>query len=173
MKVLLPFSLIAALFLGACASQEVIKVVSVAGGGTERIVMGMGGPKPADDDKITVELSNVLPIQQTRQFSHTFIIRPKIKTPITRVQVWEITEDPAYLVMDEKEPKMTQDGYWTGFSASITAKDPSLAWVNHQSVTMLVYRIKVTFADGSSSTVPSACIVTFPVKAMIKQQLGL
>lgn len=175
MKFLAPFCIAAAaLLLGACATQEVIKVVTVAGGRTERIVLTSNGPAHAEDDRITVELTSIMPVKATEKLAHVYIIKPHTKHTIVRVQISDITQDPETVLVDTTTPKITQDNFCIGNSEPLTSFPiENLAWVHHESVTTLIYRVKVTYDDGKTSNLVSAFMVPFPVKQLIKKELGL
>jgi hypothetical protein len=172
MKALL-FALAACLLLGACASTEVIKVVPVAGGRSERFVFSQNGPAPAEDENALVTLAAVLPNKDTQQVAHSFMVKPLSKKKWTRIVITEITQDPETLILDVKDPKIASVGQWVGSGQPLVASDRNLAWVNHESVTTLVYRIRITYEDGTSSNLPVASIVHPGAKAYIKKQLGL
>lgn len=174
MKIALLPCLAGMLLLAACEAPEAIKVVDVAGGRTERIKISANGPQAPEDANAIVELSAVLPSAQTKKACHAMIVKPKIKSPIARIVVKEITSDPVQVIFDVTNPEMTKDGYWRATSEPITSDDPKVsAWVNHQSATMLVYETNITFENGAKSRLVSAFVVPYPVKAYIKQDLGL
>lgn len=174
MKIALLPCLAGMLLLSACEAPEAIKVVDVAGGKVERIKISAMGPQAPEDDNAIVELSAVLPEAKTKKACHAMIVKPKIKSPITRIIVREITSDPVQVIFDVKNPEMTKDGYWRSSSAPLTSDDPKVsAWVNHQSATMLVYETSITFENGAKSRLVSAFVVPYQVKAFIKKDLGL
>ena len=169
----LPIALAACLLLGACATPEVIKVVPVAGGRLERFVFSPNGPAPAEDDNALVVLATVLPNKQTLKIAHSFMIRPLSKKKWTRVVITEITQDPEVLLVDVKDPIINKDGNWVGMGQPLEAGNPTIAWVNHESITTLVYRVKITFEDGTTSTLPVASVIHPGAKMYIKKELGL
>lgn len=174
MKALACISLISLLVLSSgCTTSEAIKVVPIAGGRTAHVVLTAKGPQWAEDERMVVELSAVLPIKQTGKFSHTFIIKRKKALEIKRVRITEVTTDPETLVMDTQDIKYTKDGYWSEYSEPLKANDPKLAWVNHQSNTMLMYRVRVTWEDGKTSEVISPFMVSPGIKYGLKKDLGL
>jgi len=163
-----------ALLLASCEAPSAIKVVDVAGGKREHITIIPGGTKPAEDDNAIVEFAAVVPIQQTKRAGHAFIVKPKIKSPIVHIVVSEITQDPARVLIDQKNPTLTTDGYWRATTDPLTAADAaSIEWVNHQSNTMLVYETQITFENGKKSRLVSGYMVPPFVKVFIKKDLGL
>lgn len=174
MRRVAPLALLPAiLLLGACAGTQVIKVIPVAGGKSEKIVLTDRGIKHAEDDDMVVILCAVLQNKESNKYAHSFVIGPKSKKKWTRVQVWEITQDPERQIIDNKAPEFNKGGFFSDSGGALTAEDPANAWVVHESVTTLVYRLRIDYADGSFSEQVEGAIVPHYYKATIRKDLGM
>lgn len=169
---LLALALGAIAFTSGCNTGEVKAVVPISGGGKITVPLTKEGPAPGEAEGYRIEVAALQPGKQANEAFYGFGLVAAHEPALQRIQIEDISDEKAVTLIDEKDPKFV-NRRWVASTEPITAEDPRLKWVMQITLSMRVYHVTLTLADGRTAAFNH--VTTYPpfIKAAIRAKLGL
>ncbi|MFA5266236.1 MAG: hypothetical protein WC378_20625 [Opitutaceae bacterium] len=174
MKRFLP-ALIALLLLGllGCASAgNYMMVVPILDGQSVKIALARGGPKIVEDDDVKIYY-NGFTVPEPMKVGYPFGFQMKSHAIPVKVRIEDVNGVTPELIIEDKAPKLNPQGRWLGNSIIAADIAGNMAWLNHDTNSMLVYRITIDFADGHSAILYQPSSIPAFFKPLLKIKLGI
>lgn len=165
--------IVATLVLAGCASSEVGMVCPIAGGGMLTVYLTPQGPRPAENDDFKVETANFIPNIEQKQLVYTFSLLAKKGKAPQRIQIEDVSDAQAEILLVDAEPKLDAKRVWRGNASPKTAGDRALAWLFYEGNSTRIYRFTIVTADGRPLVMHQAAIHPVFVKEAVRKILGM
>ena len=127
----------------------------IAGGKTISATVADGGPLPAEDARLKIEVAGILvrfrEDRKEPQLVWNFSFRAKVGQPVSAVNVDDVTEDPVSSLVSDSRPTL-QDSVWRGFAQPIGITKEMIPWLYDSKPLVKVFRFTVRYEDDSEST---------------------
>ncbi|HEY1268775.1 MAG TPA: hypothetical protein VGH16_16080 [Candidatus Binatia bacterium] len=129
--------------------------IGIAGGQKITANISRGGPVPAEDLRIKIEIAGII-VGPSRTNSRepelvwNFSFRNKTNHNVLAVIVDDVTFDPIKTLVGDLEP-VARDNVWRGFAEPIAVTKESLPWLFDSGPTMKVFRFTVRYDDDQRS----------------------
>jgi hypothetical protein len=147
-------------------------LVPIAGGEKVEVTFGRAGPVLVDKDGVRMEgaILDLSPDKKHVIYAFKFLVKNGVAPK--RVTVTDLTDDPAELLIDDRDPHL-QDRRWLAPRIPRDGHEPALAWLHTVDDSMRIYRLTVTLADGTVAVLDQP--VSYPgfLKAAILKTIGV
>lgn len=162
------------LALASCATGEYKFRTTISTGEKIEIPLQNGGPAPAKEGPIQVELALFLPATEKDQkgIRYQFALTDRSPTPPRSIRVEDVTDDHTVLLVEDRQPQL-KDGRWLQRSAFIPGTDPSLSWLQYVDDAMRVFRFTVETADGRQVVLYQGWSIPGWAKTRIRPSIGM
>jgi hypothetical protein len=174
MKRFLPV-LVALLLLGllGCASAgNYMMVVPILDGQSVKIALTRGGPKIAEDDDVKIYY-NGFTVPEPMKVGYIFGFQMKSRAVPVKVRIEDVNGAAPQLIIEDNAPKLNPQRRWLGNSVIAVDTAGNMVWLNHDTNSMLIYRITINFADGRSTILYQASSIPAFLKPLLKIKLGI
>lgn len=160
--------------LASCATGEYKFRTTIATGEKIEIPLQNGGPAPAKEGPIQVQLAMFLPATENGQkgLRYQFALTDRSPTPPRSIRVEDVTDDHTVLLAEDLQPHLNE-GRWMQRSAFIPGTDPSLGWLQYVDDAMRVFRFTVETGDGRTVTLYQGWSVPGWAKPRIRPSIGM
>jgi hypothetical protein len=164
----------AAMPLAAFAQATETIDIRIAGGQKILAKISAGGPMPAEDARIKIEVAGMIVGPHPRESNDphlfwSFAFRNKTGQNVVSVTVADVTHDPITTLVSDDQPKL-QNTSWIGRGDPIAVTKEALPWVYDSRATMKVFRFTVRYADDQESVVHQLAMYPVGAKQAIRAQ---
>ena len=178
----LPFAMIVVAILfalpdAASAQPTETTEIGIAGGQKIEARISRGGPVPAEDLRIKIEVAGMLvgpssTNSREPELVWNFSFRNKTDHNVLAVIVDDVTFDPMKTLVSDLEPVLRND-VWRGFAEPIVVAKEALPWVYDSGPTMKVFRFTVRYDDDQRSVLYQLAMFQPLAKEQIRERASM
>ncbi len=151
--------------------------IGIAGGQKITANIGRGGPVPAEDLRIKIEVAGIL-VGPSRTNSRepelvwNFSFRSKTNHNVLAVIVEDVTFDPIKTLVGDLEP-VVRDNVWRGFAEPISVTKEALPWLYDDRATMKIFRFTVRYDDDQRSVLHQLAMYQAGAKEQLRERAAM
>ena len=158
--------------VGGCATGEVAMVATIAGGQKIRVPIGPGGTVLTNEGGVQIRLANFF-VNKDKKIVYSFAFADIRDRALQRVQVQDLSDEVAVMLLDDTQPKSERDGVWHRESEPFEFNDPRLSWIATISNSLRVFRFTLTFSDGKTMVLQQGMLYPAGLKESVRHIFGM
>lgn len=172
--VLVAGGLAVALQLTGCATGGYTYVKTISTGERLHFPLVRGVPELAKSGDIQIMHAALIPgpNREKKEVVYLFAFLDQSPQPPKSVVVEDVSDDTAKLMVEDHDPKLNKQR-WAGYSRIFVPDDAGLHWLTYLDDSVRVFQFTITSATGQKTVLHQAWIVPAPMKAAMRNTLGI